>query len=105
MKKYLMAYGNAHTITIEKDEYLIIDELLSLGYLNRESFVKFEERKGKIVQMNYLGEYPLTLLGKGYYDMRWYQVFKESGKYQIIRDVAAFFGAIAGILIGVLSLL
>lgn len=106
MNKLLHAYygGERGETEITESEYALIDAMISLGYLNKGSFAKLESGSLGIIRMEYAGGYPLTSSGKEYYDMGWYQFLKQSSTYQLIRDIAAFIGAIAGVAIGVLSL-
>ena len=106
MDRLLNAYNNKNDNKglISEDEYPTINEMISLGYLNKNAFAKLESGNAGIICMDYIGDYPLTAKGKEYYEMDWYEVLKQSGAYQIIRDVSAFVGAAAGIVIAALEL-
>ncbi len=105
MKKLLQIQkdGNNRNTPIDKDDYSLIDEMIGLEFLNNTAFVKFESGNAGIVRYDYTGKYPLTPKGKKFFEMGWYQNLKESNGYQLIRDIAAFIGAAAGIVIGIIK--
>ncbi|OHD65884.1 MAG: hypothetical protein A2176_03490 [Spirochaetes bacterium RBG_13_51_14] len=90
--------------TFSTDDKDLIQELTALGYLNSSAFALMK-RGSEIYKCAMTGEYPLTAKGEEYMDMGRYQALRQSSKYQLVRDIAAFIGAAAGLVIGIIKII
>ncbi|MBN2160255.1 MAG: hypothetical protein JW807_12730 [Spirochaetes bacterium] len=86
------------------EQVRLLQELVTIGFLN-PSAIKFIGDSQGVSQCAMTGEYPLTIEGKEYMEMGWYKSLQQSGKYQLVRDIAAFIGAAAGVVIGILKII
>jgi hypothetical protein len=95
--------SESNNLNFTKEQIILVQELIALDYLNPSAF---DLLKGgsEIYACAMTGDYPLTARGKEYMDMGWYKTLQQSGKYQLIRDIAAFIGATAGIAVGILRI-
>jgi hypothetical protein len=105
MNYVLLIYsGKKKQSKFSKEQISLIQELLALDYLNDLAF-SFNKGGGEIWACAMTGEYPLTAKGKEYMDMGWYKTLQQSGKYQLVRDIAAFIGAAIGIIISLINII
>lgn len=104
--KYLLTrhFKKRNESKFTEEQIALIQELTALGYLNSSAF-DIMGSGGKIWDCAMSDEYPLTAKGKEYIEMGWYKSLQQSGKYQLIRDIAAFIGAAAGVVIGILKII
>jgi len=106
MKKYLKLYeeGKSQRISLSDYDGKMVKELITLRYLNIETFKVFDTGNAGSIY-SYTGGYPFTPEGKVYYEMGWYQVVNKRSWYQLTRDIAAFVGFIAGLIFTVINIL
>jgi len=86
------------------EQVRLLQELETIGFLN-PSAIRFIGDSSGVSQCAMTGEFPLTSKGKEYIEMGWYKSLQQSGKYQLVRDIAAFIGAAAGVVVGIVKII